>query len=168
MNKNISADKLLSACIIIGIIIMIAYFIFSEIRKTEKQPSAPAGKEVIKERESYTKPGYAIPTNIFPTDEETKKNIKSQQEKQQVLDKSLAERKKVAIEVRKNVEAYLNKQPASTTQTIQSTGEPPPAAGQVAAKKAATSSSSGKRAADLALQKIRFEQLKRKELLIHH
>ena len=153
MNKNISADKLLGAGIIIGVIIMFVWMISSGIRKAEKELKEPAKKEAIKERGAAAGPGYVIPHNIFPTDDEGKKNIKSQQEREQALNKSLTERRQIAAEIRKNVDASLSEQLA-------------PATGQLSAK--ATTTSPSKQVSNPVLKKSRIEKFKNRELFIHH
>ena len=166
MNKKISTDKLLSAGIAIGIMVIIAFMIFSKTHKAGKQPSLPEKKEAIEGKEAAAKPGYAIPKNIFPTDEEAKENMKIQLEKRQALDKALAERKQIATEIRKNVEESFNQQPVSTAGNAQLTDKSQPAAGKSSAKGSAASSN--KQASDLMLKKMRLEQFKNKELVIHH
>ena len=167
VNKNTSTDKLLSAGMIIGVIIIIVWTIFSDVHKVEKHPSSPVTKEVIKEKEAPAEPGYAIPKNIFPTDVEAIENLKNQLKRQQALDKALAERKQIAIDVRASVAASLGEQPASTTGEDQASGVSSQAAtGQSSAKKTPISASQA--AANLKLERIRIDQFKHKELFLHH
>ena len=167
VNKNISKDKLLSAGMIIGIIIIIVWTIFSNMHKVEKHPSSLVTKEVIKGKEAPTEPGYAIPKNIFPTDVEASENLKSQLKRQQAIDKALAERKQIAIDVRTSVEASSGGQLASTTGEDQASGVSSQAAtGQSSAKK--TPISASQEVANLKLQRIRIDQFKHKELFLHH
>ena len=150
MNNNDSTNKLISAGIALGIIVMIAFMIFSEIRKAEKESGLPKKKEIIKENipaESH----YAIPQSIFPTDAEVQKNMKSNQEKRLALDKALAERKQIVTEVRNGIEASFNENPTPTTGSAQP-----------------ETASSNKQTLNPALKKARIEKFKNKELLIHH
>ena len=160
MNKNISTGKLLGAGIIIGIIIMVVYTIFCEIHKTEKRSIPPAGKEVIKE-EAAVEPGYTLPRNIFPTDDEAKENLRNQLERQQTIDKALSEKKQIMVEVRKDVEASLSEQSVSTAEEVHATNGSQPATRQITT----TFSDEQKK---LILQKDRTAKLKNKELFIHH
>ena len=161
MNKDISTNKLVGASIIIGIIIMVVWVIFSGIHKAKEQLSQPAEKEVIKEEESAVEPGYAIPKNIFPTDDEAKKNLKSQLERQEILDKTLTEKKQTMADVRKYVESSLNEQPALTAEEAHATNGSQPVTKQVTT----TFADEQKK---LTLQKGRIVALKNKELFVHH
>lgn len=167
MNKNISTDKLLSTGIIIGVIIIIVWTIFSGTHRAEKQPSPLVTKEVIKEKEAPVGPGYAIPKSIFPTDVEASQNLKNQLERQQAFDKALADRKQTAIDTRANIEASANEQPVSTTEEAQSSDvATQTSTGQSATK--GTLISAKQEAANLMLQRIRIDQFKHKELFLHH
>ena len=167
VNKNISTDKLLSAGIIIGVIIIIVWTIFSGTHKAEKQPSPPVAKEAIKEKEAPVEPGYAIPKNIFPTDIEASQNLKNQLERQQALDKALTERKQIAVDTRANIEASANEQAVQTAEEAQSSGvATQTSTGQSATK--GTPISAKQEAANLMLQRIRIDQFKHKELFLHH
>ncbi|MCX5679273.1 MAG: hypothetical protein NTZ95_01165 [Candidatus Omnitrophica bacterium] len=161
MNKNISTDKLVGAGIIIGVIIMVVWVIFSGIHKAKEQLSQPVEKEVIKEEETVVEPGYTISRNIFPTDDEAKENIKKQLERQETLDKTLTEKKQTMADVRKDVEVSLNEQPTSTAEEAHATNGSQPATKQVTT----TFADEQKK---LTLQKGRVAALKNKELFVHH
>lgn len=171
MNKNISTNKLLVACIIIAIGI-----IFFRIYKVEKKSNQPAKQEAIEEEPAAefnyaiprsgkeglaSKPGYTVPRNIFPTDDEAKANLKNQLERQQTIDKSLAEKMQIMADVRKDVELSLNEQPASTAAETNASG-----GSQSAAKQVTTTFADEQK--KLALQKEKIAALKNKELFIHH
>ena len=167
MNKNISADRLLSAGIVMILMIIAIWNIFSGMNKTENRINPPTAREATKEKKDVTEAGYVIPKNIFPTDIEAGENLKSQIERQKAINKAFAEREQIALEVRANVEASSNGQPVLTAEEVQPSGTASqPATGQSSVK--GTPISAKQEMANMMLQKIRIDKFKHKELFIHH
>ncbi len=170
MNRNIVMPLVLGA--IMGV--AIAYIaIFSATNPPEEPIKKVTIKReiIVEEQEIPFEPGRMLPRNIFPTDAEAKKNITRQLEKQEAIERTIAEKTQIAAEVRNNVEASIDHQPAFTS--IQPVAGGHPVAGQLNAAGSSASSSStsnlpAAQGVDMNLQKIRIQKFKMGEYRIHH